>query len=171
MIYILHYGLFFLIYFGYFFPLWQQSTRNKLTIHIMMFSYISLVLSFTVIPIAIPFNYNYPNLWQSINVIPFRDVIKGYGFASREIVLNTMMLIPFGFLFPLLTNLNGMRTIMASCLFSITIETTQLMTILFATAHPRVVDVTDIITNTTGGSFGYLLYIIFSCLLKGKYSQ
>lgn len=169
MVYLLHYGLFFLIYFGYFFPLWQKSTQDKLRIHAVMFFYIALVLTFTIIPIAIPFHYNYPNLLQSINVIPFRDLIKGYEFASREIILNTMMMIPFGFLFPLLTNKNGFKTIIASCLFSITIETTQLMTILFVSSHPRIVDMTDIITNTIGGSIGYLLYLIFSYVLNQKH--
>lgn len=171
MIYILHYGLFFLIYFSYFFPLWKKSTLDKLTIHTIMFSYICLVLTFTVIPLTVPFHYDYPNLWQSINVIPFRDIIRGYGSASRELVLNIMMMIPFGIIFPLLTNQNAVKTIITSCLFSITIETTQLMTILFASSHPRVVDITDVITNTIGGSIGYLLYLFFSYVLDKKQSK
>src|SRR5699024_3441623 len=105
--------------------------------------------------------YQDPNLLQSINLIPFRDFIHGYQFAKQEIILNIIMMIPFGFLYPVLTNKKGLSTIFATLLFSITIEMTQMLTILFYTEHPRVVDITDVITNTSGGLIGYIIFLTF----------
>ncbi|BFH14335.1 hypothetical protein J6TS7_13520 [Paenibacillus dendritiformis] len=36
-----------------------------------------------------------------MNLVPFRDVIKGINGAIREAILNIIMLIPFGFLLPI----------------------------------------------------------------------
>lgn len=165
--YLFHYLLFSLIYFGYFFPIWRNNTRKRFGLHIIMYNYLFIVLSLTVVPLAISWDFHRFNVTfiQEINFIPFRDMMHGYAYAKREALLNVMMMIPFGFLLPLLTNKRWFATIVATFLLSITIETTQLFTILFQMDKQRVVDVTDMITNTIGGMCGYF---IFYFLKKSK---
>lgn len=164
MVYFVHLLLFIIIYFGYFFPVWEKQTRTLLILHIIMFNYLVIVLSLTVVPLAIPSSLAHLNinLVQAINFIPFRDVMNGYAFAKREVLLNIIMMIPFGILIPLLTKKKWLATTVATCLLSVTIELTQLFTILFQMENVRIVDVTDVITNTFGGMCGYFLLYIFN---------
>lgn len=170
---LLHYLLFTIIYFSYFFPIWENRTRERFILHIIMFNYLFIVLSFTVIPLAMPWMFNHLNIefLKAINFIPFRDVIYGYSFAKREALLNVVMMVPFGILTPLLTNKKWFATIVATLLLSVTIETTQLFTVLFQLDNARIVDVTDIITNTMGGMCGYfMLYLVKKAKQKIPYS-
>lgn len=129
-----------------------------------MFNYLFIVLSLTVVPLAISWDFHRFNIKciQAINFIPFRDIVYGYAFAKREAFLNVVMMIPFGILTPLLTKKKWLATTVATCLLSVTIELIQLFTILFQMENVRIVDVTDVITNTFGGMCGYFLLYIFN---------
>src|SRR5699024_4389435 len=85
IVYLFHYLLFVVIYFGYFFPIWEGKTRDQFGLHIIMFNYLFIVLSLTVVPLTISWNFHQLNIEfvQAINFIPFRDVIYGYAFAKR----------------------------------------------------------------------------------------
>lgn len=163
IVYLFHYLLFVVIYFGYFFPIWESKTRERLVLHIIMFNYLVIVLSLTVVPLVILWDLHWLNIEfvQAINFIPFRDVMYGYAFAKREALLNVMMMIPFGILTPLVTNKKWFATMVATCLLSVTIELTQLFTILFQMDNARIVDVTDVITNTFGGMCGYFILYFY----------
>lgn len=161
MTYFLHYLLFSFIYFTYFFPIWEKQTKGKLTLHLLMLSYLLVVLSITVIPLPVDLQFTNHNLLQSINFLPFRDIIHGYTFAKTEMLLNILMMIPYGILVPLVTNQKCFLTVISTLLFSTTIESTQLLTILFYSDFPRIVDITDILTNTTGGLGGYIIFYLW----------
>lgn len=47
-----------------------------------------------------------------------------------------------------------------SFLFSLMIETVQLLSVLWGSLVYRTFDVTDLITNTIGGLLGYLFFVI-----------
>lgn len=69
-----------------------------------------------------------------------------------------MMTIPFGFLYSILKkNVNLIKVIVSTFLFSLSVELTQLIMIIFLLKY-RSFDVTDLITNTIGGFLGYLVY-------------
>ncbi len=126
----------------------------------MMYIYLSFVLYFTLMPIltTIPFFYfhQYP---YEVHLVPFIDVLNSRGDFLRQIVLNVIMLIPFGFLLPL-TNKNNtkmLKVIFYTFLVSLSIEILQPLS-------GRSFDVTDIITNITGGIIGYVMYLIFKPL-------
>lgn len=128
-----------------------------------MYIYISFVLYFTLMPIitSLPFMFNHP--YVSMTLEPFSDVIRNRGDFIRQIVLNIIMMVPFGILFPLtLKNKKKfLKTILAVFLFSLTIE------ILQPLINPyRISDITDIITNVTGGIIGYGIYLIFKLTIK-----
>ena len=70
-------------------------------VNTLMYIYLSFVLYFTLMPIItnIPFVLNHP--YTPMNLVPFIDVLMGRGDFLRQVVLNIIMTIPFGFLFPL----------------------------------------------------------------------
>lgn len=152
-----------LIYAFVFYPLWKEKTTFQFFLHTFMYIYITLVLFVTLMPFPLPLG-NTNNLFlESANFIPFRDLYFGYGDAKKEMTLNIFMMIPFGFLYPLLTNKKLTTTVCTAFLFSFTIELLQLIGVWWGN-HARSFDVTDLITNTTGGLLGYLLYLFIKTL-------
>ena len=135
---------------------WKVKGRDILLVNTLMYIYLSFVLCFTLMPVitSLPFVLNHP--YKSMNLVPFIDVSAGRGDFSRQVVLNIIMAIPFGFLFPLTQNGNGKlsRTVFFCFLMSLGIELLQPL-------FNRASDVTDLITNLIGGMFGYGFYIIF----------
>ena len=94
--------------------------------------------------------------YQPMNLVPFIDVSLGRGDFFRQVCLNVVMTMPFGFLFPLT---RGKRTQFGAALFfcflmSLGIE-------LLQPFFDRSSDVTDLITNVIGGALGYGLYAVF----------
>ena len=94
------------------------------------------------------------NHYVPMELEPFRDLRNGYGNAARQLALNVVMTVPFGFLWPLVRQRRGLwRTVLAAFLLSLCIELVQP---LLPTA--RMSDITDLICNTAGGLIGYGLY-------------
>lgn len=123
-----------------------------------MYIYLSFVLFFTLMPVitSLPFMFDHPYVMY---LEPFDDYINGRGDTVRQIVLNIIMTVPFGFLFPLTQkdkHRNFMRTLLFTFLLSLSIELVQPLI-----DGSRSCDVTDVITNSTGGIIGYIFYKIF----------
>jgi glycopeptide antibiotics resistance protein len=76
-------------------------------------------------------------------------------------LLNILLLIPFGFGLPFVTNFRMKKTVVIGTLFSIFIEFMQLITGLIANITFRVADINDVIFNTVGVAIGYILFIGF----------
>ena len=137
------------------FPRWKK--RGTLFIRTVMYVYLAFVLFFTLMPIitSLPFVFNHP---YEVHLIPFDDYVNGRGDFMRQIILNVVMTVPFGFLFPL-TQKRSKRsfanTALATFLLSLTIEVLQPFINGF-----RSFDVTDLITNTLGGVVGYGCFAI-----------
>ena len=125
----------------------------------LMYVYISLVLYVTLMPIivSLPFIFNHP--YMPMNMIPFDDYFSGRGDPVRQILLNIIVTMPFGFLLPMVKKQNLVSCLFWTFLFSLAIELTQPLMNGF-----RAADITDLITNTMGGLLGYLLYLIFKPL-------
>lgn len=129
-----------------------------LLVNTLMYIYLSFVLYFTLMPIIaeLPFILNHP--YAPMNMVPFVDVLMGRGDFVRQVVLNVIMTVPFGFLFPLTqkgTAIFG-RTVFFCFLMSLGIELLQPLINGFRSS-----DVTDLITNVVGGMLGYGFYVMF----------
>ena len=151
-----------IIYFWKFYKKWKQKGRDVLFINTIMYIYLSFVLYFTLMPILarIPFLYFHKYPYETMNLVPFIDILTGRGDFLRQVVLNIIMMIPFGFLLPL-TNKNNtkiLKVIFYTFLASLSIEILQPF-------NGRSSDITDIITNVTGGIIGYVMYLIFQPLV------
>jgi len=73
-------------------------------------------------------------------------------------LLNILLLIPFGFGLPFITDFRMKKIIVIGALFSIVIEFLQLITGLMAKITFRVADINDVIFNTVGVAIGYILF-------------
>lgn len=149
-----------LLYVFVFFRKWKAKGRDVLLVNTLLYVYLSFVLYFTLMPIitAIPFVFNHP--YRPMNMVPFIDVSMRRGDFFRQVVLNVIMTVPFGFLFPLSRNRVNRtagfgRTVLCCFLMSLGIEILQPLV-----DGCRASDVTDLITNVTGGMIGYGLFLI-----------
>lgn len=146
-----------LIYFICLLPRWK-SNRRYLFLKSTLYTYICFTLYFTLMPFIIPIpfiNFNMSSV--NINLIPFNDFLKGHGGAARELFLNIIMMIPFGILVPFIYKKKFFSTINYTFWFSLIIESFQ----IFSYSGMRSFDVTDLISNTLGGTVGCLLYMLF----------
>ena len=135
---------------------WRIKGKGVLLVNTLMYIYLTFVLYFTLMPViaSIPFVLNHP--YKPMNLVPFIDVSMGRGDFLRQVVLNIIMTMPFGFLFPLTQNRPAKlrRTIFFCFLMSLGIELLQPL-------FNRSSDITDLITNLIGGVVGYGFYVIF----------
>ena len=129
-------------------PRWRRQGRRRLAVSALFYLYMAGVLWVTVLPVLLE---------------PFRDLRLGYGNAPRQLLLNALMTVPLGFLWPLVRRRSGLlRAVGAAFLLSLCIELVQP---LLPTA--RTADITDLICNTAGGLAGYVLYLPWKRALRG----
>lgn len=119
-----------------------------------------MVLYVTLMPVTVSFGETNNWFMETVNLIPFRDLRLGYEGAVREIILNIIMMIPFGFLYPIIKKKGVFKTVIKTLFFSFLIESTQLITVWWGSYDTRIFDVTDLITNTIGGFIGFILFAV-----------
>ena len=164
--YFIDFAVLVLLYAFVFFRRWRPQGRDRLLVNTLMYAYLSLVLYFTMMPVvtSIPFMLDHP--YKPMNLVPFIDVSLGRGDFFRQVCLNVIMTMPFGFLFPLTRDKRAR--------FGITVFFCFLMSLGIELLQPffdRSSDVTDLITNVTGGALGYGLYVVFrpvTCWVLGR---
>lgn len=153
-----------LLYAFVFLKRWKSRGKYALFINTVFYIYLAFVLYFTLMPVitSLPFIFNHP--YKPMNPEPFSDILNGRGDFIRQVVLNVIMTVPFGILFPLTrykTNVNFLKTVLFCFLMSLGIELIQPLI-----NGTRFSDITDIITNTTGGAIGYILYFTLRPILN-----
>lgn len=150
------------VYFLVFYKKWKAKGIDVLFINTTMYIYLSFVLFFTLMPIltSIPFMFNHP--YKTMNFVLFVDVLNGRGDFIRQLILNIVMTIPFGFLLPIVKKgkIGLLKVSFFTFLLSFSIELLQPLINGFRSA-----DITDIVTNMTGGIIGYIIYSIFKNLI------
>ncbi|MGX7420124.1 VanZ family protein [Carnobacterium gallinarum] len=88
-------------------------------------------------------------------------------YSAYNLLGNILLFVPYGFFVPLLfSSFNNLKRIFfSSFIFSIFIETTQLILNYFYLGN-RVFDVMDLVTNVLGGVIGFYLFKICNKLLE-----
>ena len=143
-------------------------SKKVFIVNTLMYIYITMVLYVTLMPLPIPFLNGTNNLFlETANIIPFRNLRLNYYGSIREILLNVIMMIPFGFLFPIIKKSGILKTVAMCFLFSLAIEIAQLLSAFWGALSSRTFDVTDLITNTSGGLLGYLFFIVLKPIILG----
>ena len=95
---------------------------------------------------------------KSINLIPLITLTPQ---DLKTSLLNILLLMPFGFGLPFITNLRMKKIVVMGALFSIVIEFLQLITGLMAKITFRIADINDVIFDTLGVVVGYILFVGF----------
>jgi glycopeptide antibiotics resistance protein len=95
---------------------------------------------------------------ENMNLIPLITLTPQ---DLKTSLLNILLLVPFGFGLPFITNHRMKKIVVIGALFSIVLELLQLMSALMAKITFRIVDINDVIFNTVGVAVGYILFVGF----------
>ncbi|MFZ3591272.1 VanZ family protein [Bacillus sp. DJP31] len=146
----------------------------KETVRFLFISYILMVVSVTLFPLALWIDFNVESIKRGLNLIPIVSIVKDIkligiaydgdvafmiGLILRNVGGNILLLMPLGVLAPLLSDkfIGIKNTLLLGLLTSISIETIQFLELL-AGGRVRTVDVDDVICNVIGTCIGYLIY-------------
>ncbi|MCW1239168.1 MULTISPECIES: VanZ family protein [Bacillus] len=147
--------------------------------------YIGMVVAITLFPIPIGFPTGIENIRLSINIVPFASIIKDIGkigiaydgdvlfmigLIVRNVGGNILLLMPLGFLAPIIWDKfkKIKNTILLGLAISISIELLQLTESLFS-GWGRITDIDDVIFNVIGSIVGYFIYKI-TLMLASKFN-
>lgn len=139
----------------------RKNTFVYLLFFTIFYIYIVKMLEVTQFPIYLSESMR-ANMGQNVlvnaNLIPLIQL----GLQDLEhSLLNILITIPFGFGLPFITNIKFKKVIWFGFLTSVTLEILQLFIGLGAGFTFRVVDINDVIFNTTGVVIGYALFVMF----------
>lgn len=133
----------------------------------VFFIYLYKVLDYTLLQFQslILLQHFLPNLklngveaGKAMNLIPLATL------ALEDIktsLLNVLMMMPFGFGLPFITNFRMRKIVIAGLFLSVAIELLQFITGYMANTTFRVADINDLIFNTVGAAIGYILFVLF----------
>ncbi len=100
---------------------------------------------------------------RAVNLIPLATLTME---DIKTSLLNILMIMPFGFGLPFITNFRMKKVVVIGLLVSITIELLQLITGFMANTTFRVADINDLIFNTIGVAIGYVVFVTFVRLYR-----
>ncbi|MFI1422338.1 VanZ family protein [Streptomyces sp. NPDC020731] len=127
--------------------------RRRALLQLAAAVYAAAVLSLTVFPLNVTWGeYANQTPWiEQINFIPLLT-------ADITMVPNVIMLVPAGFLLPLLFRnaTSASRVTLVTAAVSLSVEAAQLLSYIVLN-NGRSVDVNDLLANTLGGLVGYAL--------------
>lgn len=95
---------------------------------------------------------------RSLNLIPLVTLRLADVHTS---LLNVLMMMPFGFGLPFITDFRFKKTVIAGMLVSIAIEFLQFVTGFLSNTTFRIADINDVIFNTLGVAIGFILFVQF----------
>ena len=155
----------------------KQVYLLKEAIGFLFIVYIFMVISVTLFPFPINFNANFEYVQRSINIIPLKSIINDLsqigvaydgdvlfmiGLIVRNVGGNILLLMPLGFIAPILWDKfkDFKSVILLGFCVSISIEILQLLETILS-GWGRVTDIDDVICNVLGVIIGYLIYKLF----------
>lgn len=142
-------GIFVIIYFVFFMRRYRQEGIVSFLSHTVAYIYFLALLYLTLFPLVLTFDK------PSINLLPFRDYLFAFGDYEFQIINNVLLFIPMGFFIPYFKKTGFVKSVLIGMSISILIELSQPWVTLY-----RVMDVTDVITNTLGALIGVCIYYI-----------
>lgn len=155
-----------------FFRLKREKSLIYLVFFTIFYVYVIKVLDYTLFQFQslLFLKYFVPNIilqgqtaGANINITPLITLTLN---DLKTSLLNILLLIPFGFGLPFITNLRMKKVIVIGVLLSIAIEFLQLITGFIAKITFRIADINDIIWNTVGVTIGYILFIGFALICR-----
>jgi glycopeptide antibiotics resistance protein len=139
------YLVFFTIFYSYLFKVLDYT----------LFQFQSLLLLKHFMPDLI---LNGQTVGKNMNLIPLVTLTPQ---DLKTSLLNILLLVPFGFGLPFMTDFRMKKIVVMGALFSIVIEFLQLATGFMAKITFRIADINDVVFNTVGVAIGYILFVGF----------
>ena len=127
------------------------------------YAYMVFVLYQTLSPILFSLPKLFTHPYVSMNWKPFIDILLHHMGAWQEVFLNILLFVPFGFLAGFYHDHSFRKAVAFSFLLSLTIELLQPLISTY-----RTFDITDIITNVSGGILGYLCWMIYQKIRNSR---
>ena len=156
---IIYVSFYLLVYFQY------LIHKEKLDIYIysVFMIYIFIVLDLALFPIPIT-QARISQLFDLKRELEIASQINLLTIQiNKQFIYNILMLIPFGIFINILfyERYSFLKTVLFSFLFSLSIESIQFITVKFLGTF-RVFDINDLLANTLGGIFGFIIV----CIIK-----
>ena len=134
----------------------KQYSFYQLLLLILSYIYITMVIGVTMTPM--PLNMTelkyMQNLYSGFDYYNL-DLLRDIVYMGDQFLLNIVLFVPFGILFPLRRNkINYKSVLLASFLFSLGIELSQLGISVLLQTPAWFFDVDDILANVLGGMLG-----------------
>ena len=148
------------------YPMWKPLPRTRLVLNTIFYLYLCCVAAVTLMPVLTSLPQVFHHSYRPMNMSPLIDITEGHLNARQEFLLNVLMMMPFGFLLPLVHGTSLKRTVLAAFLISLCIELLQPLLSTF-----RAADITDLLSNTLGGTIGCLIFLAAEPLLKRHLPQ
>lgn len=140
-----------------------QSKSQKICFNIVFIIYFVLLIWLVLFKFSI--NFNELDHIRSVNLIPFYyDTEIGFAFHFKEVLYNVLIFIPLGVCIGVYkSDWSFGKKILPGFSVSLLFEVLQFVFALGAC------DITDLITNTTGGITGILLCCLLQKIFPKKY--
>lgn len=151
----------------------KKEKISKIVLYSMFIIYISGALA----QICLPINYRGTSIVENIKSFPYNEFIYIIPFHQKyfdinrtdevvrlikSYILNIILTIPFGILFPLVKKVNVRYMIMISIFVGLLAETLQLLIGMLFGNQFRIIHIDDVIMNALGVIIGYILLNIFT---------
>ena len=153
-------GIIYFLFFRKFFKNHVKSNINKVIVFCILFCYVVIVIGATI--------FIRPGVYEHANLHLFSSYIEAWNNYSksywRNIILNILMFVPFGFLLPLFSDRfrNFFLSMSLSLLFTLGIEVTQYIT------KRGIFEVDDLMNNWIGALIGYSLIMLILLIFSKK---
>lgn len=117
MEYLMDFAALGIVYIFIFYKRWALRGSRALLVNTIMYLYIALVLYAALMPIIASLPSVFQQHYAFVNFAPFSDILSGRDDAIRQVALNIVMTIPFGFYCYLLKKKNQSFQKQFSCVF------------------------------------------------------
>ena len=139
----------------------KKKGRYYMIFFSLLYLYACLVMALTQFPIKHDPDAE-QNVFRQMQLIPIITFPKT---GVMTMLKDIFMLLPFGFLFPLLKRYTWKGMLFANAIFGAAIELIQLVIALLNGSTTRIVDINEVIAGVIGGMIGYGIYIGFEKLV------
>ena len=150
----------------------QSINWFKIILFALFLIYLYKLSDYTIFPISILNNTIIENsssygTGYMFEKNPFKLLSTFTYYSAYNVLGNILLLVPYGFFLPLLfKSINNLKHVLvASFIFSLFIETTQLLLNYFYLGN-RTFDIMDLIANVLGGMIGFYLFKMCNKLFK-----
>lgn len=144
-------------------PRWCKAGARSALWHSALLFYCVALLRLTLMPVLTALPHIGEYAYRPMLLEPFRDYVNHYGNAGLQILLNVLLFVPFGALYPMANGRGFWGVVLRGLCLSLLIELLQPLL-----SPTRASDITDVIANTAGTALGFLLCLPFGRLRPSK---